>query len=126
MWWNIIYFDKHNGIVPFFPDFIIRLFVSIFICNFAGEIMNCVAHYLHLATFRFYYCSCTSIERNSKDKETHYKAKDAVGDDEAKNGSANSTGCPGDVATLKPHKFEGLLQSLEHGITDVLSIVVYC
>ena len=38
MWWNIIYFDKHNGIVPFFPDFIIRLFVSIFICNFA---MSC-------------------------------------------------------------------------------------
>jgi hypothetical protein len=27
---------------------------------------------------------------------------------------------------LKPHKFKGLLQSLEHGITDVLSIVVYC
>ena len=62
MWWNIIYFDKHNGIVPFFPDFIIRLFVSIFICNFAGEIMNCVAHYLHLATFRFYYCSCSGTE----------------------------------------------------------------
>ena len=54
------------------------------------------------------------------------KAKDAVGDDEAQNGSTNSTGCPGDVATLKPHKFKGLLQSLEHGITDVLSIVVYC
>ena len=69
---------------------------------------------------------CTSTERNGKDEETSYKAKDAVGDDEAKNGSANSTGCPGDIATLKPHKFEGLLQSLEHGITDVLSIVVYC
>ena len=67
---------------------------------------------------------CTSTERNGE--ETRYKAKDAVGDDEAQNGSANSTGCPGDVATLKPHKFEGLLQSLEHCITDVLSIVVYC
>jgi hypothetical protein len=27
---------------------------------------------------------------------------------------------------LKSHKFKRLLQSLEHGITDVLSIVVYC
>ena len=69
---------------------------------------------------------CTSTERNGKDEEARYKAKDAVGDDEAENGSTNGTGCPGDVATLKPHKFEGLLQSLEHGITDVLSIVVYC
>ena len=66
---------------------------------------------------------CTSTERNGKDEETRHKA---VGDDEAENGSTNGTGCPGDVATLKPHKFEGLLQSLEHGITDVLGIVVYC
>ena len=68
----------------------------------------------------------TSTERNGKDEETRYKAKDAVGDDEAQNGSANGTGCPGDVAALKSHKFKRLLQSLEHGITDVLSIVVYC
>ena len=69
---------------------------------------------------------CTSTERNGKNKKTCYKPEDAVGDDEAKDGSTNGTGCPGDVATLKPHKFKGLLQSLEYGITDVLSIVVYC
>ena len=68
----------------------------------------------------------TSTERNGKNEETRHKAKDAVGDDEAKNGTAKSTGCAGDVATCKPHKYEGLLQTLEHGITDVLGIVVYC
>ena len=69
---------------------------------------------------------CTSTERNGKNEETCYKTKDAVGDDEAKNGSTNGTCCPGDVATLQPHKFKGLQKPLEHGITDVLSIVVYC
>ncbi len=68
----------------------------------------------------------TSTERNGKNKKTCYKSEDAVCNDETKNGSTNGTGSPGDVATLKPHKFKGLLQSLEHGITDVLSIVVYC
>ena len=68
----------------------------------------------------------TSTERNGKNEKTCYKTEDAVGDDEAMDGSTNGTGSPGDVATLKPHKFKGLLQSLEHGITDVLSIVVYC
>ena len=67
---------------------------------------------------------CTSTERNGKDEEARYKAKDAVGDDEAENGSTNGTGCPGDVATLKPHKFKGLLQSLEHWVANVF--VVFC
>lgn len=69
---------------------------------------------------------CTSTERNGKNEKPCYKTEDAVGDDESKDGSTNGTGCPGDVATLKSHKFKRLLQSLEHWITDVLSIVVYC
>ena len=68
---------------------------------------------------------CTSTERNGKDEETRYKAKDAVGDDEAKNGSTNGTGCPGDVASLEPHKFKGLLETLEHGIAYVLIFVYF-
>ena len=65
-------------------------------------------------------------EGNSKNHKTNHKAENAICNDKAEDGSTNGTGCPGDVATLKPHKFEGLLQSLEHGITDVLGIVVYC
>ena len=33
MWWNIIYFDKHNGIVPFFPDFIIVIDNKFYVVN---------------------------------------------------------------------------------------------
>ena len=68
----------------------------------------------------------TSTERNGKNEKPCYKTEDAVCDDEAKDGSTNGTGCPGDVATLKSHEFKGLLQSFEHGITDVLCIVIYC
>ena len=52
---------------------------------------------------------CTSTVRNGKNEKTCHKTKDAVGDDEAENSSTNGTGCPGDVATLKSHKFKELL-----------------
>ena len=67
----------------------------------------------------------TSTERNGKNEKTCYKTEDAVGDDEAKNGSTNGTGCPGDVASLEPHKFKGLLETLEHGIAYVLIFVYF-
>ena len=68
---------------------------------------------------------CTSTERNGKNEKPCYKTEDAVGDDEAKDGSTNGTGCPGDVASLEPHKFKGLLETLEHGIAYVLIFVYF-
>lgn len=41
--------------------------------------------------------------------------------------AANAVGiyCPGDVASLEPHKFKGLLETLEHGIAYVLIFVYF-
>ena len=69
---------------------------------------------------------CSRTEGNSKNHKTNHKTEDAICYDEAEDGSTNGTGCPGDVASLEPHKFKGLLETLEHGITDVLGIVAYC
>ena len=67
----------------------------------------------------------TSTERNGKNEKTCYKTEDAVGDDEAKDGSTNGTGSPGDIASLEPHEFKGLLEALEHGIAYVLIFVYF-
>lgn len=64
-------------------------------------------------------------EGNSKNHKTNHKAKDAICYNEAEDGSTNGTGCPGDVASLEPHKFKGLLETLEHGIAYVLIFVYF-
>ena len=69
--------------------------------------------------------SCSRTEGNSKNHKTNHKAKDAICYDEAEDGSTNGTGCPGDVASLEPHKFKGLLETLEHGIAYVLIFVYF-
>lgn len=53
------------------------------------------------------------------------KTENAICYDKAENGSTNGTGCPGDVASLEPHKFKGLLETLEHGIAYVLIFVYF-
>lgn len=69
--------------------------------------------------------SSSRTERNSKNHKTNHKAEDAICYDEAEDGSTNGTGCPGDVASLEPHKFKGLLETLEHGIAYVLIFVYF-
>ena len=66
---------------------------------------------------------CTRTKRNGKYDKTNYKTDNAVCDDKANDGSTDSTCSPSDVATLESHKFERLLQSLEHGITYVLIFI---
>ena len=68
--------------------------------------------------------SSSRTEGNSKNHKTNHKAEDAICYDEAEDGSTNGTGCLGDVASLEPHKFKGLLETLEHGIAYV-PIFVY-
>ena len=43
----------------------------------------------------------------------------------AEDGSTNGTGSPGDIASLEPHEFKGLLETLEHGIAYVLIFVYF-
>ena len=69
--------------------------------------------------------SSSRTEGNSKNHKTNHKAEDAICYDEAEDGSTNGTGCPGDVASLEPHKFKGLLKTLEHGIAYVLIFVYF-
>ena len=69
--------------------------------------------------------SSSRTEGNSKNHKTNHKAEDAICYDEAEDGSTNGTSCPGDVASLKPHKFKGLLETLEHGIAYVLIFVYF-
>ena len=69
--------------------------------------------------------SSSRTEGNSKNHKTNHKAEDAICYDEAEDGSTNGTGCPGDVASLEPHKFKGLLETLEHGIAYVLIFVYF-
>ena len=64
-------------------------------------------------------------EGNSKNHKTNHKAEDAICYDEAEDGSTNGTCSPGDVASLEPHKFKGLLETLEHGIAYVLIFVYF-
>lgn len=64
-------------------------------------------------------------EGNSKNHKTNHKVEDAICYDEAEDGSTNGTGCPGDVASLEPHKFKGLLETLEHGIAYILIFVYF-
>ena len=59
--------------------------------------------------------SSSRTEGNSKNHKTNHKAKDAICYDKAEDGSTNGTGCPGDVASLEPHKFKGLLETLNMG-----------
>ena len=61
----------------------------------------------------------------SKNHKTNHKAENAICYDKAEDGSTNGTGCPGDVASLEPHKFKGLLETLEHGIAYVLIFVYF-
>ena len=69
--------------------------------------------------------SSSRTEGNSENHKTNHKAEDAICYDEAEDGSTNGTGCPGDVASLEPHKFKGLLETLEHGIAYVLIFVYF-
>ena len=69
--------------------------------------------------------SSSRTERNSKNHKTNHKAEDAICYDKAEDGSTNGTGSPGDVASLEPHKFKGLLETLEHGIAYVLIFVYF-
>ena len=69
--------------------------------------------------------SRSRAERNSKNHETDNKTENAICYDKAEDGSTNGTGCPGDVASLEPHKFKGLLETLEHGIAYVLIFVYF-
>jgi len=66
--------------------------------------------------------SRTRQEGNSEDYQASNEAKDAVHNDEAEDGSSNGDSRPSDVASLYSHEFERFLESLEHGITDVLAV----
>ena len=68
---------------------------------------------------------CSRTEGNCKNHKTNHKAEDAICNDEAEDGSTNSTGSPGDIASLESHKFKGLLETLEHGIAYVLIFVYF-
>lgn len=65
---------------------------------------------------------CTSGEGNSKNYQPSHKAKDAVHDDEAEDGSTYGTCRPGDVTSLYAHELKRLLQALEHRVTNVLTV----
>lgn len=54
-------------------------------------------------------------EGNSKNHKTNHKAENAICYDKAEDGSTNGTGCPGDVASLEPHKFKGFWRPLNMG-----------
>lgn len=66
--------------------------------------------------------NCTRREGNSKNYQTCHKPKYAVHDDETKDGSTYGTCRPGDVTSLYAHKLQGLLQTLEDGVTNVLTV----
>ena len=68
--------------------------------------------------------SGTSTERNSKYYQTSNESQDAVCNDEAKNGTANSASCPCDVTPLDAHELQRFLKSFEHWVTNVF--VVFC
>ena len=66
--------------------------------------------------------SGTRAKRNSKNNQTSNESQDAVGNDEAKNGTANSASCPCDVTPLKTHKFKGPLQPPEEWVVGVTGV----
>ena len=68
---------------------------------------------------------CSRTEGNSKNHKTNHKAENAICYDKAEDGSTNGTGSPGDIASLEPHEFKGLLEALEHGIAYVLIFVYF-
>ena len=68
--------------------------------------------------------ACTRTERNSKNYQTSNESQDAVCNDEAKNGTANSASCPCNITPLDAHELQRFLKSLEHWVANVF--VVFC
>ena len=66
--------------------------------------------------------NCTCQEGNSEDNQASHKAQEAIHDDEAKDGCSDGDSCPCDIASLYAHEFKRLLESLEHGVADVLAV----
>lgn len=69
---------------------------------------------------------CTGTEGDCKNNKTCHKTEDAIHDDEAEDGSTDGTGGPGDVTSLESHELKWPLKSLEHGITNVLTVICFC
>ena len=66
--------------------------------------------------------SCTSQEGNSEDNQASHEAQEAIHDNEAEDGRSDGDGRPCDIASLNTHEFKRLLESFEHGITDILAV----
>ena len=66
--------------------------------------------------------SCTSQEGNSEDNQASHEAQEAIHDNEAEDGRSDGDGRPCDIASLNTHEFKRLLESLEHGVADVLAV----
>lgn len=60
--------------------------------------------------------SRTCTQRKNQCEQSRKKPDQAVGHDEADNGSTDGTCCPIDIAALDSHKFKRLLQSLEQRV----------
>ena len=64
-------------------------------------------------------------EGNCKNHKTNHKAENAICYDKAEDGSTNGTGSPGDIASLEPHEFKGLLESLEQWVIGVADFLLF-
>jgi len=62
---------------------------------------------------------CTRAEGSDEDNQACHEADEAVGKDEADDGSAYGTRRPIDVAALDAHELQRLLQPLEEGIARI-------
>jgi hypothetical protein len=62
----------------------------------------------------------TDRDGNHENYQSNDKSEQTIGNDEADNRSTDSSCCPVYVSPLKPHKFNGLLESFEQWVFRVL------